>query len=180
MASDASPVDTARSLVSNLGHHNYNQITIGGNALVHLGNVNNVSTGHEGQGSREQPFTVPFSRDRNFVPRDGLVESLLEHVRSDDHSRMGLSGMGGVGKTQIAIEFAYAFRESNADAAVFWVFAGSSERLLELFGQIAAELRLPGYQDQQTDVLSLVLTLLSDFRNGSGFWSWTTWTTPIS
>jgi hypothetical protein len=51
-----------------------------------------------------------------------------------------LTGLGGIGKTQIAVEYAYS-RRQHFDA-VFWVGADEKLKLAENYNQIAAELQL--------------------------------------
>ena len=60
--------------------------------------------------------------------------------------------LGGVGKTQTAVEYAYRHRQEYA--SVFWAKAESREALLSSFASIAAVLSLPGStaQDQQVAV----------------------------
>lgn len=169
-------------LISRSGGHNIQNVEISGNARVHLGDVFSLS-GSQSQQLKEQPFTVPFSRDDNFIPRGDIVDELMKDFKADKHSRAALYGMGGVGydvltlsypnvnliscrKTQIAIAFAYAYRDFNPDVAVLWLFAGSSERLQESFVQIATDLNLPGHDDTETDKRRLVFSHLSEFRNG--------------
>ena len=158
-------------------------VTIGGHARVQIGN----SYGHTGvppQPERGRVCTVPFNRDKHFVHRGTVIKDLLSHLKKDDHSRAALFGMGGVGydrllasvvartdyltdsKTQLAIEFAYAYQDQHHDAAIFWLFAGSTDRLLESYTRIAHDLKLPGYQDKETDKFELVENYLSDRKHG--------------
>ena len=52
-----------------------------------------------------------------------------------------ISGLGGIGKTQIAVEYAY---RSHADyQAVFWVHADTRENAVSDFVTIAGLLQLP-------------------------------------
>jgi tetratricopeptide (TPR) repeat protein len=53
-----------------------------------------------------------------------------------------LSGLGGIGKTQTAIEYAYRYREEYA--AVFWARADSRETLVSDYVALARLLGLPG------------------------------------
>ncbi|KAH8894302.1 TPR-like protein [Thozetella sp. PMI_491] len=61
-------------------------------------------------------FTVPFSRDEQFLGRVSILEQL-------DHWEgvTVLQGPSGVGKTQTAVENAYRYKATRQDAAVLWV-----------------------------------------------------------
>lgn len=80
--------------------------------------------------------------------------------------RAALCGLGGVGKSQLAIEYAYRTKELHCDSWVFWVHAGTKARVEEGFRAIADAVNLPGRHRQNANVLSLLHTWLSNERNG--------------
>ncbi|KAK3688696.1 hypothetical protein B0T22DRAFT_512391 [Podospora appendiculata] len=80
------------------------------------------------------PFIgLPYSRVRQFVGRSNGLEMLeqlflpLKETWRGHPKVIVLHGAGGIGKTQMAIEFAR--RNSNKFSAVFWIDAGTKERL---------------------------------------------------
>ncbi len=79
-------------------------------------------------------------RTRYFTGRDDLLARLRQHL-SECH-RAALSGLGGAGKTQTAIEYALRNREAYPDG-VFWVNAETIGGLASGFVEIAKALRLP-------------------------------------
>ncbi|KAK2788839.1 hypothetical protein FQN53_003026 [Emmonsiellopsis sp. PD_33] len=111
--------------------------------------------------------TVPFRRDRLFVGRQDII-SRVESIIDDTliHNRVALVGMGGVGKSQIAIEFAYRCRERFPDTWVFWIHGGSGVRFEEGYKNIAQKVRLLDPAKQETNILQLVYNWLSDEANG--------------
>ncbi|KAH8682822.1 hypothetical protein BGZ60DRAFT_205902 [Tricladium varicosporioides] len=118
--------------------------------------------------SRKKPprSTVPFDRDMGFVGREDILTA-LEHqfCRSNAHNRAVLVGLGGVGKSQIAIEYSYRLRVKDPRVWVFWVYASTAERFEQAYRFIATELDLPGSDDPKTDVLGLVSRWLGDINN---------------
>lgn len=88
---------------------------------------------------------LPCSRNFFFTGREELLEqlhTLLDHRPQAAQTRAAvLSGMGGIGKTQIAIE--YAYRHARDYSALLWVNAESPESILVSLAQIAQALNLP-------------------------------------
>lgn len=85
-----------RELTAGIGPSTYSNIAISG-GTNHIGHYYAPQAPQPSPPAKEPPFTVPFSRDENFVPRDGVVEELIGKIRPDQHSRAALFGMGGVG-----------------------------------------------------------------------------------
>ena len=72
-------------------------------------------------------------------------------------------------KSQIVIEYAYRLREKAQNTSIFWIHASSKSRFEQAFSDIAAKLKLPGYNSPETDMLLLVYRWLDDEANGSWF-----------
>ena len=60
-------------------------------------------------------FHVPHARNRAFTGRDVTLDDLHEDLTSDPSPKhvQAFYGMGGVGKTQLAVEYAYRCAESD-------------------------------------------------------------------
>ncbi|KGO50821.1 Acyl transferase/acyl hydrolase/lysophospholipase [Penicillium expansum] len=116
------------------------------------------------------PFNnIPFPRNAGFVGRgDQLSE--VEHMlfSPDEQRKVAITGLGGVGKTQVAIEIAYRAQARRGECSIFWISATSSETLERTYLQIAQDLRLPGLEDQQADAK----TLLRDYLNDRNVGQW--------
>ncbi|KAF2191836.1 hypothetical protein K469DRAFT_654999 [Zopfia rhizophila CBS 207.26] len=111
---------------------------------------------------------VPFHRDRAFVGREDILLDIREkheQAATDNHSRVALVGLGGVGKSQIAIEYAYRVREFAPQTWVFWVHASNATRFKQAYRDIAAKVELPGRDDPKADILRLVYNCLCDATN---------------
>ncbi|KAK4443047.1 kinesin light chain [Podospora aff. communis PSN243] len=113
-----------------------------------------------------QPFaTIPFSRDPDFVERGDILEQIGRRC-TEPASRVALVGLGGVGKSQLAIEFAHRIAEAQPDTWVFWVHAGTQARVEQGFRTIADAVKLPGRNQPKAEILQLVHSWLSNERNG--------------
>jgi tetratricopeptide (TPR) repeat protein len=97
-------------------------------------------------------LNVP-ARNEAFTGR----EEILSGLRADlvKKSRQALFGLGGVGKTQIAAE--YAYRHQDDYTAVLWTFAGTEQSVRGGFAAIAALLDLPEKEStEQSQVIEAV------------------------
>ncbi|PVI04842.1 hypothetical protein DM02DRAFT_651280 [Periconia macrospinosa] len=108
----------------------------------------------------------PFHRDTDHVHRDALDQIITQTHKPNGTQRLALVGLGGVGKSQIAIEYAYRTRDVFADAWAFWVNATSATNLENDFRKIAQALRLPGWDERATHILKIVYEWLCDEANG--------------
>ncbi|KAF4332557.1 kinesin light chain [Fusarium beomiforme] len=112
------------------------------------------------------PFaSIPFRRDPTFVDRGDILNQIGRQC-SKPASRVAIVGLGGVGKSQLAIEFAHRFAARSAETWVFWVHASTQARVIEGFKSIADNVKLMGRNRPDTDVLQLVFDWLSNVRNG--------------
>ncbi|KAH8894724.1 hypothetical protein GQ53DRAFT_780118 [Thozetella sp. PMI_491] len=113
---------------------------------------------------------VPYPRNETFVGRALILEKLQQQpLKSASQARVSLFGLGGIGKTHIALEYAYWLQETNPEISVFWVHASNAERFRQSFTSIALECRIPGYTDPKVDVLPLVKRWLE--RKDRGWWA---------
>ncbi|KAF5669914.1 kinesin light chain [Fusarium denticulatum] len=113
--------------------------------------------------SSDARFLVPYVQNHNFVGRHEILESLklqlgygLHQKPVKPRSRVSLFGLGGVGKTQVALAYVYWLRQMCPDISVFWVHASNRERFRQSYASIAEECDIPGQDDPKVDVLVLV------------------------
>ncbi|KAF2183895.1 kinesin light chain, partial [Zopfia rhizophila CBS 207.26] len=81
--------------------------------------------------------------------------------------RVAVIGLGGVGKTQIALEFAHRLRERQPDCSVFWIPVTNVESMLEAYLEIGQQLRIPNLEQEKADIQKLVQHWLSQENSGS-------------
>ena len=84
-------------------------------------------------------FHVPYEQNPYFTGRDDFLKMvhdkiLNEQVKGYKH-RVALFGLGGVGKTQIALE--YCFRYKQDYDYIFWMSSADETRLLSSFAEVA-------------------------------------------
>ncbi len=93
-------------------------------------------------------WNVPYQRNLYFTGRElvlqHLQQALVSSTNRDSSKIWAISGLGGIGKTQTAIEFAY--RYADAYDAVLWVHAGSREMMDTDVASLAKTLHLPGQE----------------------------------
>ncbi|RFU31458.1 hypothetical protein B7463_g4861, partial [Scytalidium lignicola] len=113
-----------------------------------------------------QPFsTVPFAPDRDFVDRPEILAWIHDKCAGPG-ARAAMVGLGGVGKSQLAIRYAHSIRDASPQTFVLWVHASTKARFEEAYRGIADKLELPERNDPEADVLQLVSNWLCNETNG--------------
>ncbi|KAI1132153.1 hypothetical protein F5Y10DRAFT_6263 [Nemania abortiva] len=123
------------------------------------------------QTTRNRRFMVPFGRNGDFVGRDAILKQLFERIppsaSKDDCQRTAVEGLGGIGKTQVALEAAYQVRDTYPDCSIFWVPAVDLTSFENAYREIGKLLNIPGIDDDKADVKLLVKAGLEHARTGS-------------
>jgi CO dehydrogenase nickel-insertion accessory protein CooC1 len=105
---------------------------------------------------------MPFERNPRFTGRESelsRLEKLLSHTGRT--TQVAITGLGGVGKTQLAIELVHRAIAKHKDYSVFWISATDPESLHQSYLSIAKKLSIPGWDKDGTDVKRLVQEYLS-------------------
>ncbi|RPB27891.1 hypothetical protein L211DRAFT_472359, partial [Terfezia boudieri ATCC MYA-4762] len=86
------------------------------------------------------PFFLSLRKNPNFVGREYLLESMIQDIEEGKGilNIIVLYGTGGMGKTQLALE--YVYQHYNDYSSVFWVNATSVQTTILGFTQIMQQL----------------------------------------
>ncbi|HEU5111122.1 MAG TPA: BTAD domain-containing putative transcriptional regulator, partial [Micromonosporaceae bacterium] len=110
------------------------------------------------------PATAPApirrlpDRQPGFVGRDALLAEVRDALGGDDgRGAVALYGLGGVGKTQLALE--YAHRHGDEYDVVWWVPAEDRVGLTAALAELGPALGLPGTDDREALVDDVVRRL---------------------
>ncbi len=133
---------------------------IGEHNTINIYQSSKESTGR--QNGRDTPspvWNVPYRRNPFFTGREALLDELYNKFQTSSAVALtqsqAITGLGGIGKTQIAIEYAYLHGEKYRD--VLWVKAASSDTLVTDFTALAALLHLPEQNEQDQDVIVMAI-----------------------
>jgi hypothetical protein len=87
-------------------------------------------------------WNVPHARNPNFTGREEILQDLRKSLAAGQATALtALHGLGGVGKTQLALE--YAYRQAPDYNLVWWLRADDPVALAGDYAALAKELDLP-------------------------------------
>ena len=151
-----------------------------------------------------QLWNIPYRRNPYFTGRDKLLHLIEQHLSATEQEELtttrlaaltqpqAIKGLGGIGKTQIAVEYAYRAREQDQYTHTLWMNAASKEALMTSFTALAEllpEFPAKNETDQQKLVAAikrwleqcqqrwlLIFDNADDLSTGSGVlsqtWQW--------
>ncbi|EJT73741.1 hypothetical protein GGTG_07597 [Gaeumannomyces tritici R3-111a-1] len=122
------------------------------------------------------PFIVPYCQNPDFIGRSDILKELaakLGHAgkapeKNHAHLRACIHGLGGVGKTQIAVAYLFQLRAALPDVGIFWAHDGTAERFRKSYLDIAQQCKISrrdGPEDSG-NALSLVKDWLASEKAG--------------
>jgi hypothetical protein len=83
---------------------------------------------------RQEIFSLPFPRNKFFTGREDILTKLHQNFNAGERVQ-ALNGLGGIGKTQTAAEYAYRYQQDYK--AVLWAGASTRETLVTDYVAIA-------------------------------------------
>ncbi|KAF3074352.1 hypothetical protein CFAM422_003689 [Trichoderma lentiforme] len=117
-------------------------------------------------------YLIPYTSNPDFVGRSEILKILKDQLghtqQTSSTSQAGASlyGLGGTGKTQIALEYAFRLQKTHPAISVFWIHASSASRFRQAFSSIAQKYNIPNYAEPNVDMLLLVKNWLEEKDHG--------------
>ncbi|CUS07866.1 unnamed protein product [Tuber aestivum] len=159
------PFDIGGTSCGNSGDHdsfgsrNDNRANTGNPYIPNLGQTQQGRMpGAQRGGETSRPYRIiPYCRNTKFTGRKDLIDLLRRISESKGGNRIALNGLGGTGKTQIALEYVYQ-RAGEGDCGIFWVQGSGVAKFSEGFRTIAQHVRIPP-ASAETDEEGLLLNI---------------------
>ncbi|KAH6617429.1 hypothetical protein F5144DRAFT_586426 [Chaetomium tenue] len=150
LASDAKVEELAKSLTKYIQTLTFHQIVVS--------TTGPASTAAETQ-KPETWWLVPFDRNSSFVGREEIFKAIDTTliVKEDVQPRAALWGLGGIGKSQIALEYCHRIRQRNLRCSIFWVNAATISRFEESYKRIAVECGLVERNESNSSDVSFLV-----------------------
>ena len=106
----------------------------------------------ESQRSQDKPesslpiWNIPYGKNPYFTGREELLEALHRKLTTEHSTTLtqAITGLGGIGKTQTAIE--YAYRHRGDYRIIWWLRAEELTTLAADYAQLAIQLNLPEHK----------------------------------
>ncbi|KAJ3335934.1 hypothetical protein HDU93_004046 [Gonapodya sp. JEL0774] len=112
--------------------------------------------------THKSSYYIPFLPNKQFVGRNAELEKLTRKLFDNQEcQKVALIGLGGAGKTQIALEFAYRVKAARPEYSIFWLPAVSMETFEQACREVASELGISPAADDKEDVREVVRRFLS-------------------
>ncbi|KAF5712823.1 TPR [Fusarium mundagurra] len=113
---------------------------------------------------------LPYPENRGFRGRADILHRMEQSLkpRPNELRTYALYGFGGVGKTQLALQFAY--KRADVFNAIFWISAESSGKINQGILDAAEELGLFEPGESSVDQDKAVKTFLSWLRDSDATW----------
>ncbi|KAI9668495.1 MAG: hypothetical protein M1829_005373 [Trizodia sp. TS-e1964] len=156
-------------LVSKMQEH----IEVSRDQLAVLQNINHHITHPHSQirvedtngGPRQEPIIlIPFDKNIRFVNREDIFIK-LDHLlaQSSSNRSAAIWGLGGSGKTQVVLEYAYRLHDKTS-CSIYWIHSDSEARFTQDYTKLATKAKIsPNIKGQ--DLLRAVQEWIEQQKN---------------
>ena len=113
---------------------------------------------------------IPKPFNRQHVRRQKIYDSLVDRLQASLSTcpTAVLCGPRGIGKSEIALDYAHSLWQSPDIKSIFWINAGTEQRFIDGFKNIASGAEIPGHWADVVDLLQLTKDWLD--RGHKGKW----------
>lgn len=112
---------------------------------------------------------MPFERNHRFTGRETQLAQLEKMLFTKDRTtRIAITGLGGVGKTQVVLELVHRVKEKYGNCLIIWIPVINKEGIQQSYQGVAKQLGIPGWEGDTADVKKLVQEYLG--RESMGQW----------
>lgn len=112
---------------------------------------------------------MPFERNHRFTGRESQLAQLEKMLFTKDRTtKIAITGLGGGGKTQVALELVHRAKEKYGNCLIIWIPVINMEGIQQSYQGVAQQLGIPGWEEDKVDVKKLVQEYLS--RESIGQW----------
>ena len=114
-------------------------------------------------GLPHERFMVRYERNQYFTGRRSLLKKIFKDFQDvaapPYRGRIALFGLGGTGKTQVALEYVYHYQSWYS--RIYWISADSQKSVLDGYERIAKRAELPIPSDSKAiDIAGRVISWL--------------------
>ncbi|KAL2887533.1 pyruvate kinase [Ceratocystis lukuohia] len=97
---------------------------------------------------------IPFYENPYFVGRQKLLDTLNDKLFTQaGFQQVALVGLGGMGKTQVALKLAYMTKKHKPGYSVFWITAASMAKFDDACKKLVEELDISKTDDEDPKIL---------------------------
>lgn len=123
--------------------------------VIRLQNLLTLDAKHFKEEAKLPCIILPPAKNSRFYNRDGLIGRMEEYFSdpSKEHGfrSIALYGVGGVGKSHVALKYAYLRAREHKLDAVLWMHSETRTALAQSFTDAGLRLKLPGIERRKQE-----------------------------
>ncbi|KAI8630073.1 TPR-like protein [Xylariaceae sp. FL1651] len=108
------------------------------NKVIQQGDIFKLTLSPDVSQASQRYSYIPFAKNKRFTGRDDILDAVKKRLFTQEDCRtLAVVGLGGVGKTQVALQLAYWVKGNQPDYSVFWVPALSDDSFDQAYTEMA-------------------------------------------